>query len=67
MANPPVRRLRFCPIRPAGRGRDDPQPLGTIDELAALARTRRKRRRRQYQPGLLDGFIAETGLAPAPP
>lgn len=45
-------------------------PLGnlapcTTDELAALARTRLKRM--QYQPGLLDGFIAETGLTPAAP
>nr|WP_158857446.1 transposase [Streptomyces sp. NRRL B-1347] len=37
----------------------------SIDELAALARTRLKRM--QYQPGLLDGFIAETGLISAPP
>ncbi|MFE2584806.1 transposase [Streptomyces sp. NPDC059378] len=37
----------------------------STDELAALARTRLKRM--QYQPGLLDGFIAETGLIPAPP
>ncbi|MEU6091012.1 hypothetical protein ABZ865_30400 [Streptomyces sp. NPDC047085] len=39
-------------------------PCG-IDELAALSRTRLKRM--QYQPGLLDGFIAETGLVSAPP
>ncbi|MBL3668425.1 transposase [Streptomyces sp. M2CJ-2] len=32
----------------------------TTDELAALIRTRLKRM--QYRPGLLDGFIAETGL-----
>ncbi|MFE6692191.1 transposase [Streptomyces sp. NPDC057743] len=37
----------------------------SIDELAALARTRMKRM--QYQPALLDEFIAETGLIPAPP
>ncbi|MFE2024455.1 transposase [Streptomyces hygroscopicus] len=37
----------------------------SIDELAALARTRLKQM--QYQPGLLDGFITETGLIPAPP
>lgn len=36
-----------------------------IDEIAGLARTRLKRL--QYQPSLLDGFIAETGLVPAPP
>ena len=36
-----------------------------LNELAALARTRLKRM--QYQPDLLDGFIAETGLIPAPP
>ncbi|TVL91272.1 hypothetical protein [Streptomyces sp. SAJ15] len=36
----------------------------SLDELAALARTRLKRMR--YKPGLLDGFIAETGLIPAP-
>lgn len=36
-----------------------------IDELARLARTRLKSM--QYQPSLLDGFIAETGLIPAPP
>jgi putative transposase len=36
----------------------------SLDELAARARTRLKRM--QYQPGLLDGFIAETtGLIPA--
>nr|WP_258382797.1 transposase [Streptomyces sp. NTH33] len=32
----------------------------TTDQLAALIRTRLKRM--QYRPGLLDGFIAETGL-----
>lgn len=37
----------------------------SLDELAALARTRLKRM--QYQPGLLDGFIAETGLILARP
>jgi transposase len=36
----------------------------SIDELAALARTRLKRM--QYQPGLLDGVITETRLIPAP-
>ncbi|MFJ8602988.1 hypothetical protein ACIREM_30635 [Streptomyces shenzhenensis] len=36
-----------------------------VDELAALARTRLKRM--HYQPGLPDGFIAETGLIPALP
>ncbi|MFI1204022.1 transposase [Streptomyces sp. NPDC020883] len=36
----------------------------SIDELAALASTRMKRM--QYQPGLLDGFITETGLIQAP-
>ncbi|MGW3955711.1 hypothetical protein ACWEKM_33450 [Streptomyces sp. NPDC004752] len=35
----------------------------SLDELAAPARTRLKRM--QYQPALLDGFIAETGLIPA--
>ncbi len=39
-------------------------PCG-IDELSALSRTRLKRM--QYQPDLLDGFIAETGLVSAPP
>ncbi|MFB7223839.1 transposase [Streptomyces sp. NPDC056227] len=34
----------------------------SIDELAALARTRLKRM--QYQPDLLNGFINETGLIP---
>jgi hypothetical protein len=38
-------------------------PCGT-DELAALVRTRLKRM--QYRPGLLDGFIAETGLILSP-
>ncbi|GAU71395.1 transposase [Streptomyces sp. NBRC 110611] len=37
----------------------------SIDELATLARTRMKRM--QYQPGLLDGFISETGLISPPP
>ncbi|MFF3872652.1 transposase, partial [Streptomyces sp. NPDC001978] len=37
----------------------------TTDQLAALARTRLKRM--QYQPRLLDGFIAETGLILVPP
>jgi transposase len=37
----------------------------SLDELVALARTRLKRM--QYQPSLLDGFIAETGLIPNPP
>ncbi|MEU6652824.1 hypothetical protein ABZ904_26165 [Streptomyces sp. NPDC046900] len=37
----------------------------SVDELAGLARSRLKRT--QYQPGLLDGFIAETGIIPAPP
>ncbi|MFC9624910.1 hypothetical protein ACFTXM_34795 [Streptomyces sp. NPDC056930] len=37
----------------------------SLDELAALAGTRLKRM--QYQPGPLDGFIAETGLILAPP
>lgn len=36
----------------------------SIDELTVLARTRLKRM--QYQPGLLDGFITETGLALTP-
>lgn len=36
----------------------------SIDELATLARTRLKRM--QYQTSLLDGFITETGLIPAP-
>jgi putative transposase len=35
------------------------------DELAALVRTRLKRM--QYRPGLLNGFIAETGLTLEPP
>jgi hypothetical protein len=37
----------------------------TTDQLATLVRTRLKRM--QYRPGLLDGFIAETGLTLAPP
>ena len=37
----------------------------TTDQLAALTRTRLKQM--QYRPGLLDGFIAETGLIPQPP
>ncbi|MCX5205699.1 transposase [Streptomyces sp. NBC_00237] len=37
----------------------------TADHLAELTRTRLKRM--QYRPSLLDGFIAETGLTPAPP
>jgi hypothetical protein len=37
----------------------------TTDQLATLARTRLKQM--QYRPGLLDGFIAETGLIPQPP
>lgn len=39
----------------------------TIDQLAAIVRTRLKSI--QYRPGLIDGFIAETGLviAPRPP
>lgn len=38
---------------------------GSLDELAAPARTRLKRM--QCRPGLLDGFITETGLIPTPP
>ncbi|MEU5049102.1 transposase [Streptomyces sp. NPDC021096] len=38
-------------------------PCGT-DEPTVPARTRLKRM--QYRPGLLDGFIAGTGLIPAP-
>ena len=37
---------------------------GTTDELAAKARTRLKKM--QYRHGLLDGFIAETGLIVVP-
>lgn len=37
----------------------------SIDELAALTRTRLKRM--QYQPSLLDGFVAENGIIPSPP
>ncbi|WFB05621.1 hypothetical protein LRS74_00270 [Streptomyces sp. LX-29] len=37
----------------------------SLDELAALARTRPKRM--HYKPSLLNGFIAETGLIPTPP
>ena len=37
----------------------------TTDELAALVHTRLKKM--QYRPGLLDGFIAETGLVLQPP
>ncbi|MEW1914911.1 transposase [Kitasatospora sp. NPDC085895] len=37
----------------------------TLDQLAALVRTRLKRM--QYRPDLLDGFIAETGLVLTPP
>ena len=35
---------------------------GTILHMAALARTRLKRM--QYKPGLVDGFLAGTGLRP---
>ncbi|MER6076308.1 transposase [Streptomyces sp. NPDC001817] len=38
---------------------------GTTDQLAAYTRTRLKRM--QYQPHLLDGFVAETGLTLVPP
>ena len=31
-----------------------------IDQLAALVKTRLKRM--QYRPGLIDGFLAKTGL-----
>jgi putative transposase len=39
----------------------------TLDDLAALIRTRLKRM--QYRPALLDAFIAHTGLtiSPNPP
>jgi putative transposase len=37
----------------------------TTDQLATLVRTRL--RQMQYRPDLLDGFIAETGLALEPP
>ncbi|MER6076644.1 transposase [Streptomyces sp. NPDC001817] len=37
----------------------------TTDQLAAAARTRLKRM--QYRPGLINGFIAETGLILQPP
>lgn len=37
---------------------------GSLDRLAALARNRLKSL--QYQPGILDGFIAATGLALQP-
>ncbi|MEV0694498.1 hypothetical protein [Streptomyces sp. NPDC050388] len=36
----------------------------TTDQLAALIRIRLKQM--QYRPGLLDGFIAETGLVLTP-
>lgn len=35
-----------------------------LPELTALARTRLKRM--QYRPGLIDSFLAKTGLDPAP-
>ncbi len=35
-----------------------------IDELTALVKARL--RRMQYQPGLLEGFLAKPGLDPAP-
>ncbi|MEV4245549.1 hypothetical protein AB0J63_19310 [Streptosporangium canum] len=35
--------------------------VGTLDRLALWVRTRLKRLR--YRPGVLDGFLAETGLA----
>ena len=35
-----------------------------IDQLTALVKTRL--RRMQYRPGLLDGFLAKTGLDLAP-
>jgi putative transposase len=37
----------------------------TVDALAELTRTRLKKM--QYRPGLLGGFIAETGLTLTPP
>ena len=39
----------------------------TIDQLAAIVRTRL--RRIQYQPALISGFLAQTGLnlEPRPP
>jgi hypothetical protein len=37
----------------------------STDQLAALAKSRLKRM--QYRPALLDGFVAETGLALEPP
>jgi hypothetical protein len=37
----------------------------TTDQLAAAARTRLKKM--QYRTGLIDGFIAETGLILQPP
>ncbi|MFP1628124.1 hypothetical protein ACLB9X_23830 [Streptomyces sp. 5K101] len=36
-----------------------------VDQPAAAAKTRL--RQMQYRPGLLDGFIAETGLVLEPP
>jgi putative transposase len=36
-----------------------------IDQLTALVKTRLKRM--QYRPGLIDGFVAKTGLDLAPP
>jgi putative transposase len=35
---------------------------GTIDDLVRITRTRLKRM--QYRPGIADGFLAATGLAP---
>jgi transposase len=46
------------------RGLANLAPRG-IDQLAAVVKTKLKRM--QYRPGLLDGFIAETGLALEPP
>ena len=39
---------------------------GTVDQLAATAKSRK---RIQYRPGLLEGFLAQAGLAlePEPP
>jgi hypothetical protein len=47
-------------------GLGNPAP-GTVDQLAATAKTRLKRI--QYGPELLDGFLAHTGLTlkPEPP
>ena len=65
---PPVasaRRHRFADIRDTRNRLATSRSLANltkqnIDQLTALVKTRL--RRMQYRPGLLDGFLAKTGL-----